>query len=117
MTVGLAAVACSLSMYAATWMLHVGEFADLVLLDPAEEVASGPIIGHPSVLVADRRGEKLKEAPRGVVTGTGNHDRHRERTAQPSRADRRRGLHDRRHVLMLAAHVGSSSTAPALPCL
>jgi len=44
--------------------LDVGELTDLVLLDPGEEVAGGPI-GHARVLVADRRGEKLEEARRG----------------------------------------------------
>jgi hypothetical protein len=84
--------------------LDVGEFADLMLLDPGKEVAGGPVIGHARVLVADRRGKKLKEAPRGVVTGIGNHRRHRERTAESRPSDRRRGLHNRRHVLVLAAH-------------
>jgi len=45
--------------------LDVGELTDLVLLDPGEEVAGGPVIGHARVLVADRRGEKLEEARRG----------------------------------------------------
>jgi hypothetical protein len=39
--------------------LDVGQRADLVLLDPGEEVARGPVIGHAGVLVADRRGEKF----------------------------------------------------------
>jgi hypothetical protein len=63
--------------------LDVGQFSDLMLLDPGEEVTDGPVIGHARVLVADRCGEKLKEAPRGVVTGIGNRGRHRERIAPP----------------------------------
>ena len=92
--------------------LDVGEFADPVLLDPGEKVAGGPVIGHAGVLVADRGGEELQEAPRGVVTGIGNRGRHRERIAPPRRARRRRGRNHRRHVLVLAAHAGAIDVNP-----
>ena len=52
--------------------LDIGEVADAVLLDPGKEVTRGPVIGHAGVLVADRRGEKLDEAARGVLAGIGN---------------------------------------------
>jgi hypothetical protein len=49
--------------------LEVGQPADLVLLDPREKVTCGPVVGHAGVLVADRRGEKFKEALGGMVAG------------------------------------------------
>jgi hypothetical protein len=33
--------------------LDIGQHADLVLLDPGEEVTRGPVIGHARVLVAE----------------------------------------------------------------
>ena len=56
--------------------LDVGQPADLVPLDPVEEVARGPVIGHAGVLVADRRRKKFEEALRGMVAGVGDHRRH-----------------------------------------
>ena len=56
--------------------LDVGQPADLVPLDPVEEMARGPVIGHAGVLVADRRREKFEEALRGMVAGICDHPRH-----------------------------------------
>ncbi len=84
--------------------LDVGELADAVLLDPGEERAHGPVIGHARVLVADVGGEEFQEPARGVIAGIGDHGRHRERAAQRRRLDRRRGLDHRRHVAPLGAH-------------
>ena len=75
-----------------------------MLLDPGEEVARGPVIGHAGVLVADRGGKELEEPTGGMVAGAGDHGRHGERAAQRRRLDRRRGLDDRRHVAPLGAH-------------
>jgi hypothetical protein len=84
--------------------LDVCELADLVLLDPGEEVARGPVVDHAGVFVADRRGEKFDEAPRGLVAGVGDDGRHGQRAAQRRRLDRCHGLDDCRHVAALAAH-------------
>jgi hypothetical protein len=54
----------------------VGKLADLVLLDPGEEMTRGTVIGHAGVLVTDRRVEKLDKAARGMVAGIGDHRRH-----------------------------------------
>jgi hypothetical protein len=45
--------------------LDVGEFADLVLLEPGEEVAGGPVIGQARILlriVAAKNSMKRREA-------------------------------------------------------
>ena len=54
------------------YRLDIREFANAVLLDPGKEVTRRPVIGHAGVLVADRRGEKLDEAARGVLAGIGD---------------------------------------------
>jgi hypothetical protein len=56
--------------------LDIGKLADLVALDPAEEQAHGPVIGHARVPVTNLGGEKFKEAPRGMLAGVGDHRRH-----------------------------------------
>jgi len=56
--------------------LDVGELANAVLLDPCEEGAHGPVIGHTGVLVADLRGEEFQEPARGMVAGIGDRSRH-----------------------------------------
>ena len=53
--------------------LDLGELANAVLLDPSEEVAHGPVIGHARILVADLGGEKFEKAARGMVVGVGDH--------------------------------------------
>ena len=68
LTVGLAAVVCT-SLCSDVHRLDVGQPADLVLLDPREKVTCSPVVGHAGVLVADRRGEKFKEALGGMVAG------------------------------------------------
>ena len=84
--------------------LDVDELDDAVLLEPGEEMAGGPVIGHPGVLVADVGGEEFEEPARRMIAGIGDRRRHGERAAQRRRLDRRRGLDDRRHVAPLAAH-------------
>jgi hypothetical protein len=84
--------------------LDVGELADLVLLDPGEKMAGGPVIGHAGVLVADGGGEEFEEPARRMSAGAGDHCRHNERAAQRRRLDRRRGLDHRRQVAPLGAH-------------
>jgi hypothetical protein len=78
--------------------LDVGELANLVLLDPAKEVAGGPVIGHARVLVADRGGEEFQEPARCMVAGAGDHGRHGERAAQRRNLDRRCGFAHCRQV-------------------
>jgi hypothetical protein len=51
-----------------------------MLLEPGEEHASGPVLGHARVPVADLGGEKFEEAAGGMVAGVGDHRRHREIT-------------------------------------
>jgi hypothetical protein len=81
-TVGLAAVVCSTSILQHLYIggdvnrLDVGQPADLVPLDPAEEVARGLVIGHARVLVADRRREKFEKPLRGMIAGVGDHSRY-----------------------------------------
>jgi hypothetical protein len=50
----------------------IDELVDMVLLQPRKERARSPVIGHPRILVPDRRGEELKEPPRGTVASAGN---------------------------------------------
>ena len=83
--------------------LDIGEVADTVLVEPGEERAHGPVIGHARVLVADRGGEEFEKAARGVIAGIGDHRRHRDRAVQ-GRPNRRRDLDDRRQVVPLGAH-------------
>jgi hypothetical protein len=66
LTVGLAAVVCSTSIGDVD-RLDVSQPADLVPLDPVEEVTRSPVIGHAGVLVADRRGKKFEESFCGMV--------------------------------------------------
>ncbi len=56
--------------------LDIGNFADLVLIDPGEEPHGGAVIGLPCVLVADGGGEEFQKAARGLFAGVGNHARH-----------------------------------------
>src|ERR1700720_271030 len=51
--------------------------------------------------------KELEEPARRMVSGASDHGRHGERTAHRRRADRRRALHNRRQVLVLAAHAGT----------
>jgi hypothetical protein len=46
--------------------LDIGQLADPVFLDPPKERAHGPVIGQAGVVVFDRGGEELEEAPRGA---------------------------------------------------
>ena len=62
--------------------LDIGELVDPVLLKPGEEVAYGPVIGHPGVLVADRCGKELQEPARRMIASAGDHCRHREPATQ-----------------------------------
>ena len=55
----------------------VSELADLVLPDPAKEVAHGPVIGHAGVVVLDRGRKKLEKPPGRPIAGIGDHCRHR----------------------------------------
>jgi hypothetical protein len=72
--------------------LDIRELADAVLLEPSEERAHGPVIGHARVVVLDRGGEKLEEAARRAIAGLGDHRRYGQRTLEGRRRDRRRGL-------------------------
>jgi hypothetical protein len=47
-----------------------------MLLDPGEEVAHGPVIGHARGVVADLSGKEFHEASRRVLAGVGDHRRH-----------------------------------------
>ena len=84
--------------------LDVGELANTVPLDPGEEVARGPVIGHARVLVTDGDGEELEEAARGMLADVGNHRRYRECAPRCRHLDRRRGVDHRRQVAPLGAH-------------
>jgi hypothetical protein len=42
--------------------LDIREFANPMLLQPGEEVADGPVIGHACVVIVDRGREKIQEA-------------------------------------------------------
>jgi hypothetical protein len=84
--------------------LDIVELANAVLLDPGEEVAHGPVIGHPGVFVADLGGEKLNEASRRVIADIGDNRRHSERAAQRCHLHRRRDLDHRRQVAPPGAH-------------
>jgi hypothetical protein len=84
--------------------LDIDEPADAVLLEPGEERAHGPVIGHARVVVVDRGGEKIEEPACRSITGIGDHRRHDKRTVQCRRRDRRRGLDNRRQVAPLGAH-------------
>ena len=77
--------------------LDVSEPADLVPLDPVEEVTRGPVIGHAGVLVSDRRREKFEEALGGMVAGVGDHRRHDHRTTRRSDGPGRRFWNERVH--------------------
>ena len=59
----------------------IGELADLMLLDPGEEGACSPIIGHARVLIADLGGEEFEEPARSMITGIANRSRYRKRAA------------------------------------
>ena len=52
-----------------------GQLADVVLFEPGEERARGPVIGLARVAVADRRGEEFEEAADGVLAGVGDRRR------------------------------------------
>jgi hypothetical protein len=84
--------------------LDVGELANLMLLNPAKEVAHGPVIGHARVSVAELSRKVLEEAPCGMLTGAGDYGRHGERAAQRRCLSRCRDLDDRRQVAPLGAH-------------
>ena len=62
--------------------LDIGNLADLVVVAPGEEPSCSPVIGHAGVLVADGGGEKLEEAPRGLVARSGDHARHQNAVAR-----------------------------------
>ncbi|HEY1430892.1 MAG TPA: MBL fold metallo-hydrolase, partial [Stellaceae bacterium] len=66
----------------------VCELADLVLLNPGEELAHGPVIGQAGVFIADIDGEEFEGPARAMIAGVGNRRRHRERTAQGRRRPR-----------------------------
>jgi hypothetical protein len=53
-----------------------------VLLEPGEERAHGPVIGHAGVVVLDRGGKKIEEPARRAIPGVGDHRRHGKRTEQ-----------------------------------
>ena len=61
--------------------LDIGELADPMLLDPGEEGARSPIIGHARVLIADLGGEEFEEPARSMITGIANRSRYRKRAA------------------------------------
>lgn len=52
------------------------ELGNAVDVEPGEERAAGPVIGHSGILVSDGRGEELEEAPRGVFAGADDRRRH-----------------------------------------
>jgi hypothetical protein len=78
--------------------LDIGELANPVLIEPGEERAYGPVIGHARVVVLDRGGDKIEEPACCAIAGIGDHRGHDKRTVQRRRRDRRRGLDDRRQV-------------------
>jgi hypothetical protein len=69
--------------------LDIGELPDAMLLEPGEERARRPVIGQAGVIVLDRSGEEIEEPLCGTVAGPGDHRRHRQRTAQGRRRNRR----------------------------
>ena len=72
--------------------LDIGDLANLVLVAPGEEPATGPIIGHAGILVPDRRGEEFQEPARRLVAGGGDDARHDDAVAR--RDDQALGLDD-----------------------
>jgi hypothetical protein len=52
--------------------LDVRQLGDVVLFEPGEERARGPVISLARVAVADRRGEELEETPDGMLAGAGD---------------------------------------------
>jgi len=104
-TGGLAAVACSVSIYAGdVQRLDVGEFADAVLLDPAIKVAHGPVIGHAGILIADLSCKEPEEAPGRVIAGASDHRLHGDYAPRRRHPNRQRGFDYGRHVPPLRAH-------------
>ena len=64
-----AAIACAFSSDPPPF--DIGELGDAVQVEPGEERAAGPVIGHAGVAVTDRRGEEFDEAPRrALAAGT-----------------------------------------------
>jgi hypothetical protein len=68
--------------------LNVGELADAMLLDPGEERAHGPVISHAGVFVADVGGKVFQKPSRGMIAGTGDRGRNRDRATQRRHPDR-----------------------------
>jgi hypothetical protein len=58
--------------------------ANAVLLDPSEEGAHRPVIGHARVFVANVGRKEFQEPARGMLAGVGNRGRHRERALRTS---------------------------------
>ena len=79
--------------------LDIGEFADTMLIELGKERANGPVMGHARVVVLDRGGEKIEKPLYRPAAGVGDHRRHRSRTVQRRRPDRRCAVKDRRQVV------------------
>ena len=82
----------------------VSELADLVLPDPAKEVAHGPVIGHAGVLIANLCCKEFQEPSDRVVAGACDHRRHSDHAPHCRRLNQRRALDHCRHVAPLGAH-------------
>ena len=84
--------------------LDIGQLADPVLIDPAEEVAHGPVIGNAGVPVADLGRKEFEETPSRMVAGAGDYGRHCDCAPHRPRLDRRRGFDHCRHVAPPGVH-------------
>jgi len=84
--------------------LDIGQLTDAVLLDPAEEVAHGPVISDAGVLVADLGCKEFEEAPGCMVAGPSDQRRHGHRAPHSRQLDRRRSFDHRRHVAPHGLH-------------
>jgi hypothetical protein len=72
LTVGLAAVVCSVSIYMDVQRLDVVERGDAVLVEPGKKQAGCAVVGLAGVAVADRRGEEPQETSRRAFAGGGD---------------------------------------------
>jgi hypothetical protein len=52
--------------------LDIDEFHNPMFIEPSEEIADTPVIGHAGVLVADRRGKEFQKTARRVSSGIGD---------------------------------------------
>jgi hypothetical protein len=88
--------------------LDIGELADVVLVEPGEERAHGPVISHAGVVVLDRCHEKFEEAARRPGAGIRDHRWDGQRTVQRRFRNCARRVDHSRQLLPIAAHRDAS---------